>query len=258
MSSNHLSNQNKQPWYLVAFIGGALLILLTSFLFLGSAKGWFVEHMPLRFYADSALQLHPGLPVRLAGMKVGHVDNLTLDPSGKILVGIMVDRHYASFLRQDTQATLAKENLMGDSFVDLSVGNQQTEALSDNTIIAYVPATDINVVAKLMVDKLDRTMSELQKLLITLNDPKGKLNNSLGNLNTLLTDMHGTRAKLDQTLGTVNAAAERADLKKTLDDANVMMKNANETLENMQTHWPFTPTEQLKKSRKKETETPQE
>jgi len=256
MNTHNLSSRTIQPWHLATFVGGALLILLVSFLFLGSAKGWFVEHKPLRFYADSALQLRPGLPVRLAGIKVGQIKNISLDNNGKVLVNIIVERHYTSFLRQNTQATLAKETLMGDSFIDLSVGNQDTALLEDNAVITYIPATDINVVAKLMVDKLDQTMTDLQKLLTTLNDPKGKLNSSLTNLNTLLTDMHGTRAKLDQTLTTVSTTAERSDLKKTLDDANVMLKNANDTLQNMQTHWPFTPSSKLKEEREKENKSP--
>lgn len=235
------------PWQLALFVCGALLILVASFGFIGTAKGWFVEHMPLRFYADSALQLKPGLPVRMAGIKIGSVRNISLDQSGRVLVVIRVERQYNNFLHQNSQATLAKESLMGDSFVDLSVGSNDAPLLHDNDEIAYLPPTDINAVAKQMADKLDATMTELQKLLTTLNSPKGKLNSSLGNLDKLLTDMHGTRQKLDETLANVNNAASHADLQKTIDDANRVLNNANKTLNNMQGHWPFTPSDDSKK-----------
>lgn len=241
-----------QPWHLALFVGGALLILVASFGFLGTAKGWFVEHMPLRFYADSALQLRPGLPVRMAGIKVGQVDTISLDDSGKVLVKIIVERRYASFLHQDTKATLAKENLMGDSFVDLSVGSKDSASLADNDVIAYVPATDINAVAKQMADKLDATMTELQHLLKTLNDPKGKLANSMAHMDALLIDMQKTRANLDRTLNAVDTAARDANMKATLEHANQVITHANETLENMESHWPFTPSDELQKAREEQ------
>ena len=252
MKTQNQSTTVIQPWYLALFVGGALLILLAAFGLLGTARGWFVEHMPLRFYADSALQLYPGLPVRIAGIKVGQIKAISLDDSGKVLVVIRVERRYGKFLHQNTVATISKENLMGDSFVDLSVGSKDLPTLADNDVIAYVPPTDINAVAKQMADKLDATMTELQKLLTTLNSPKGKLNSSLSNLDKLLSDMHGTRQKLDETLSTVNTAAERTDLRQTLDQANVMLKSANDTLENMQTHWPFTASDKLKAEREKQ------
>lgn len=245
----HLSAGRRRG--LVAFVFGAVLIALGSISFIGIAKRWFVDYMPLQFYADSALQLHEGLPIRLAGIRIGEVSHLSLDESGKVLVKIRVERRYSPFLRGTTEASLAKETLMGDSFIDLSAGDRLTPPLADGATIPYLPATDINTAARLMAVKLDQTLTELQKLLVSLNDPGGNLQGSLKNLDGMMREMRTTRVKLDETLTNVNKVAQETDMRKTLDDANRMINNANETIENMQQRWPFSPTDDLKKERGK-------
>lgn len=245
----HLSENRRRG--LIAFILGAMLIAIASLVFVGAAKRWFVDYMPLRFYADSALQLHEGLPVRLAGIRIGEVRHLSLDESGKVLVQIQVERRYSPFLRGTTEAALAKEGLMGDSFIELSAGDRNTPHLLDNAVIPYLPATDFSATARQMAMKLDQTLNEMQKLLVTLNDPHGNLQGGLKNMEALMREMRSTRVKLDETLTSVNRVAQETDMRQTIEDANKMINNANETLENMQQRWPFKPTDELKEKREK-------
>jgi hypothetical protein len=44
-------------------------------------------------------------------------------------------------------------------------------------------------------------------------------------------------------------------MRKTIEDANRMINNANETIENMQQRWPFKPTDELKEKREKKSAT---
>jgi ABC-type transporter Mla subunit MlaD len=168
-----------------------------------------------------------------------------------VLVKIRVERRYSPFLRGTTVAALAKEGLMGDSFIELSSGDRLTPPLQDDAVIPYLPATDFSATARQMAMKLDQTLNEMQKLLITLNDPHGNLQGGLKNMEMLMRDMRSTRVKLDETLTSVNRVAQETDMRKTIEDANKMINNANETIENMQQRWPFKPTDELKKEREK-------
>jgi phospholipid/cholesterol/gamma-HCH transport system substrate-binding protein len=96
---------------------GLVMALLTAFLFMvfgqtrtGSTNGYSAV------FADAS-RLKPGDSVRIAGIRVGTVGNVSLQPDRKVLVEFDTDRNIK--LTSGTQAAIRYLNLVGDRYMEL-------------------------------------------------------------------------------------------------------------------------------------------
>jgi phospholipid/cholesterol/gamma-HCH transport system substrate-binding protein len=98
-------------------IFGLIMVLLTAFLFLvfnqtrtGSTNGYSAVF-------NDASRLKPGDTVRIAGIRVGTVDDVSLQPDRKVLVKFDADRSIR--LTTGTKAAIRYLNLVGDRYMEL-------------------------------------------------------------------------------------------------------------------------------------------
>jgi phospholipid/cholesterol/gamma-HCH transport system substrate-binding protein len=150
-----------------------------------SAKGY-------RFHADfeEATQLADNADVRISGVTVGHVkkseqvDNTTR-------VQIEIDSQYAP-IPKDTQATLRQKTLLGETYVELTPGSEESGNLPED---ALLPATQVRPTVELdeILRALDKpTRDDLQRFLKgTARAFAGRgedVNAALGNLSPFAED----------------------------------------------------------------------
>jgi ABC-type transporter Mla subunit MlaD len=150
-----------------------------------SAKGY-------RFHADfeEATQLAENADVRISGVTVGHVKKSEqVDQSTR--VEIEVDAQYAP-IPKDTQATLRQKTLLGETYVELTPGSEESGDLADG---ALLPATQVRPTVELdeILRALDKpTRDDLQRFLKgTARAFAGRgedVNASLGNLSPFAED----------------------------------------------------------------------
>jgi virulence factor Mce-like protein len=104
--------------------GAALLALLGAVLVTGllSAAGE-EEGSAYRVDAifDNASGLIPGQDVKIAGARVGSVEDVTLTPDRRARVQMSVDPHFAPF-RSDADCTIQPQSLIGEKFVQCLPG----------------------------------------------------------------------------------------------------------------------------------------
>ena len=137
-------------------VGAFLLLALASLLVLAIASTngkWGFGHAtyPLKARFTNLGQLRPGAPVKIGGVAIGNVGEITLDPVKlDALVTLDIDSRYKD-LPADTSASILTGGLLGDSYIGLQPGGD-TEALKPGEEIAFTtPAVDlIQMVGKYM------------------------------------------------------------------------------------------------------------
>lgn len=135
------------------FALGALILFAVSILTLTSNRGPWIPRYSLIAYFDNVQGLIEGAPVRLAGKDVGIVEGVTFgafgDAKPPIRVSMRVNASVRERIRTDSRASIGTMGLLGDKYIELSMGSLDTEVLADGAEIpAIMPADLAEVLAK--------------------------------------------------------------------------------------------------------------
>jgi phospholipid/cholesterol/gamma-HCH transport system substrate-binding protein len=128
----------------------ALAFAITS---LSTRSGVWAPRYRLVGYFDNVQGLIGGAPVWLAGRPVGRVESVSFGarPQGRpaLRVVMQVDREVRERIRSDSVATIGTIGLLGDRYVEVSIGTGAGHPLEDGDEIATITPLDIgSVLAK--------------------------------------------------------------------------------------------------------------
>lgn len=137
-------------------VGAFLLLALASLLVLALAstngKFEFGQHSyPLKARFTNLGQLRPSAPVKIGGVTIGNVEDITLDPAKfDAVVTLAIDDRYKD-IPTDTSAQILTGGLLGESYVGLQPGGDTTSLKPGEEIAFTTPAVDlIQMVGKYM------------------------------------------------------------------------------------------------------------
>ncbi|GFG66170.1 Mce family protein Mce4B [Mycobacterium kubicae] len=178
-------------------VSAALVVVFGDFRF-GSESTYHATFL-------DASRLKPGQKVRIAGVPVGAVKGVKLNPDNTIDVEFGVDQRYT--LYSSTRAVIRYENLVGDRFMEITSGPGELRKLpAGGTINSQhtQPALDLDallgglkpVLKGLDADKINTISSAVIEL---LQGQGGALNNVLADTSAF----SSTLAKRDQLIGDV-------------------------------------------------------
>jgi phospholipid/cholesterol/gamma-HCH transport system substrate-binding protein len=113
----------------------ALAALALVILSLSAEQGVFATRYRLVARFGNVQGLLPGAPVWLAGKRIGRVDSVEFSPAGAgwppIEVGLQVDETMRERLRADSVASIGTIGVLGDVYVELSLGTTSAAVLGD-------------------------------------------------------------------------------------------------------------------------------
>jgi phospholipid/cholesterol/gamma-HCH transport system substrate-binding protein len=148
------------------FVLGSLAVALVGLLALGTGRRWFERKTDLTavFAADRAAVIHKGVPVRLAGERVGEVTAIRLEGKERSHVTMRVRARATEALRTDSTAILRVPiaGLVGELAIELTPGTEgepwplerelpgiaQGELLGELEHVAAVLAAEVPVITK--------------------------------------------------------------------------------------------------------------
>jgi len=186
----------------------AITLLAFGILQLGGKTGLFAKNYRLVVYLDNSLGLKAGSVVRLAGLDVGNVEDVgfTSDPSlKKVLINLSVNKAYMDRIRKDSVVTVRTMGLLGDKYVDISVGSPTQPAVEPGGILMDVKeaqfagvlsgaATGLEGV-NVVIGQLKQVMDDLSRgegtAGLLLKDPSlyNELNSSAASLQAITADL---------------------------------------------------------------------
>ena len=150
---------------------GALTSIAIATLILGYSflKGNDVFSNENEFYAqyDRVDGLAPSKPVLINGYQIGRVSNLTLLPSGKVLVQFKIDSEYS--IPKNTIARIESTDLLGGKAVVFELGNSNNFAIDGDTLNSHVQ-TDLMDQVEPVQKKVEQIIARMDSVLTSVNN----------------------------------------------------------------------------------------
>ncbi|STQ91049.1 MlaD family protein [Iodobacter fluviatilis] len=284
------------------FVAGGVFFMAVALFVLARSLGWFEQSYTLEFHAASAESLNKGMLVRLSGLPVGKVTGIKLEDDARVRVQLQINKDFQRWIKSDSAASLAREGIFGDSFIQITAGKDKGASLESGAVLVFDPGSGMNELLQQLRERLFPLLEEMQSLAASLKAPDGQLGSTLGEARALLHELRNTRVQIDKTLAsaallthknipdtlgyvdgtlagfkktaqstdeqlaqisgklqdtldqyerTGNTADQtlkevqtlvketRPLLQKAIKDADVVMRSANQTMTNMNDHWPF-------------------
>ncbi|HAK59192.1 MAG TPA: hypothetical protein DCO77_02250 [Nitrospiraceae bacterium] len=137
-------------------VTAALAVLFLAILFAGDIAKVFSPRMSIYAAFQDVKGLRAGAPVWFSGVQVGSVRSLAFTADEKIIATLSIESDVLQYLRKDSRASILTLGLLGDKYVEISVGSQGAGALQPEDVIAGVTRPEIGEELSQFVDSVER------------------------------------------------------------------------------------------------------
>jgi len=147
-----------------AFLTVGIILAMSLILVLGSNRNFFQQQYELVSRFEDISGLRAGAPVQLAGVNVGYVDKIAFSSNikkKKVKVHMRVNKEFQERIRQDSDATVVTQGLLGDRMIFISVGSVDQEILKDGDAIRAGKPTGFQAI----VEQSEALLQEGKKVL---------------------------------------------------------------------------------------------
>lgn len=168
---------DERPYALQLRIGTFILVSLVVFFaiiyLLGARARYFERKYELAAEFTDVGGLIEGATVRLAGVQIGRVTSVVLapEPGGKVRVTMTVARRFHERIRENSEARIATQGLLGDKIVDITPGTPDAPPLRPGATIA---AQDPQEMSRMFAEGA-RTLKAVSELATTLHAAADRL-----------------------------------------------------------------------------------
>lgn len=157
------------------FISLGIAAFIAAIYFIGEKQQLFRSTFRLTGVFRDVGGLQAGNNVRLSGINVGTVENITIISDTSVRVGILVDESTRKFIKKDALATIGSEGLMGNKVLIISPGTGGKREIENNDIIETAPPINMDAIMMSLKSTIDNTSSITNNLkIITNNVQSGK------------------------------------------------------------------------------------
>ncbi len=195
------------------FIFLGIAILVVAIFMLGGKEQLFSSTFSVKAYFKSVQGLKSGATVRLSGIDVGTVKDVSIvnDTTGRVQVTMSIKEDVARFIRTDTKASIETEGLVGNKVVVLSIGSATAEQIIDGgTIGTKEPLSFADV-----LEETHGIMGYTKQMTKDLSEIIGRVNRGEGSIGKLLVndDLYTSATNLtnqaDQSLKSITSELDK-------------------------------------------------
>lgn len=198
-------------------------------------QDYFIKTTRLYFFANSAQDIAKGMSVQLSGFKIGTVDSLWLEPNATVRVRLLINSQYIHFIRQDSKARLAKEGLIGASFIEITPGTPEVRQVENDGVLQYVRPKDIADIAPDLAGRIGPILTDIKSITQSINDPEGDVKQTLKSIRQASTQLAEAAASVNQITrsGDARIAAIQEHVNDVLDRAGRNVDKAGAVLDTL-------------------------
>lgn len=200
-------------------VGVFVAIGLATFVFIlfniGDGKGFLSSAYSLKAKYPDVKGLHYGSEVSLSGLRVGVVKNIVISPEDTKLLTLelSISKSMRDRIRKDSVAVIRTQGMLGDKYVEISIGTPGQPALQDGDTIDTAEAADLFSKGGKLVDNISGTFSaggdfdtlvkNLSRVSANLLTLTNEISKQKGLANTLIYGNSG--AKLEKSLSNLES-----------------------------------------------------
>ncbi|MFA5167706.1 MAG: MlaD family protein [Candidatus Omnitrophota bacterium] len=196
-SNTYSSSEIKSGFFVLVTL--VLLLVLTFVVggyFKKGANEWKIRFGYLNGLSSSA-------PVYYAGREVGKVDSIQILKGEPRPVLVTVKISQDAYVRMDSVAYIDTLGMMGEKFIEISVGSKDAPAMETDKVIEGVDPIAMHFLIRkmnLLADKVSEMTDNLNPLLKTTNELVGgnkeEISKSIGNLHEVTANLRDMTADL--------------------------------------------------------------
>ena len=152
------------------FVFFTLMTFMAAIFLLGSRTQYFQPQYTLKAVFSNVGYLLEGAGVYLAGVQVGRVGEIRFFEdiaAQKVLVSLKIARDYQERIRQDSVAVITSSGLLGDKYIDITLGSESEPELLNGMFIRTQEPADYG--------QLIRQGEEVLKNIIEITSTLGAL-----------------------------------------------------------------------------------
>lgn len=193
----------------------------------------------------------PGAPVKLAGIKVGRVEDVRLmggeidEATGRrvlVRVDVWIEDRVKKSIRQDAEFFINTSGVLGEQYLEIVPGDDyERPELGSGVVVRGIdpPRTDLIVSRLFMVlDSLSKVLVEdreyIRQLLVdgagTVRELNGLLSENREELGSLIASAGGLADEAGKTLSTVNEGLTSGSIRNTMRGAESLMSTAESSI----------------------------
>lgn len=220
MTSPNRDDGRRERWL---FLGSGLVLVAAVLLGLAREQHWGQPMRTFRLISRDASGLRPGQEVRIAGLPVGQLRSLKLQPDARVAVQVEVAQRYAPLIGPASVVRQGQEGFVGDHYLEISP-DPEPAGKGHHLSGQLLPYEQPLALAPLL-QQLVQTQRELQATLhntskLTAND----LPQTLREARLSLGGVHNLAAALQR-----ESAATAPQLRETLRQLSRTGSNAEQT-----------------------------
>jgi len=200
-----MATKPKEKTIRVGLLVAVTFVVLMIFIFLiGSEQKIFSRKNEYKVRLDNVTGLAEGNPVKISGVTVGVIKDITLPYDPKmhdVDIELMVDKKYAERIRTDSRARLKKLGLLGgDSYIDISAGSPKFDSLEPGSLIPAARQTNVDQLISSGEDLVDNFV----QISYSLKNVLGRVDRGEGLIGELTSTPETKQRITDTFLTTLN------------------------------------------------------
>jgi len=160
------------------FISLGIAVFIVAIYFIGEKQQLFRSTFRVSGVFKDVGGLQAGNNVRLSGINIGTIDNVTIISDTSVRVDIVIDESTRRFIKKDAVASIGSEGLMGNKALIISPGTGDKKIIEDSDIIATTQPIDIDEILKSLKTTIDNTSAntgDLAKSSTNIESGKGTI-----------------------------------------------------------------------------------
>lgn len=187
---------------------GIILFFLAIFI-IGKQKNLFDPVFQVKANFQNVSGLKVGNAVRFSGINVGTVDQIRIINDSTVQVTMLVKQEVQKFIKEDSEAGIGSEGIIGDKLVVLSKGGSTSKIIKEGQLIASSEPVETDAIMESLqvtADNAAMVTGEITEILAKVNSGKGSLgklinDDSMANdLDATMNNLKTSTKKLDENM----------------------------------------------------------
>lgn len=158
------------------FVAMASIVSMVIIITLGKESSMFSKMLEIKIKAQDAKNLRPGAKVKLKGIKIGKVSNITFEDIENIVINLEVEKSYRDIIRTNTKASIQTQGMLGDKYLELYGGSVENPPVKQGDFLELKEQLELNKFISKGDNILELSMSVLGKIDLFLDQVNGDQN----------------------------------------------------------------------------------
>ena len=184
MAKRNITNEMKVGIFTIVCI-----VILIGFLYKTGSFNFKKEGYEVKAVFNVVAGVQQNAPVRLAGVEIGQVDNIQLSYGKGTKVEVTLWLQQNARLKQDSKAYITALGLMGEKYIEVTSGSEETPYLEAGGAITGVDPLEFDALARkgeTIAEALGETLANIKALAqnsnLVITDNKEKIDAIFENL----------------------------------------------------------------------------